>query len=1254
MDVQEIVGILRGHIVGGMLSVSGSALQSADIEAVFGAYLPDSTLVLTDVPGVQDNGANAQVTGTGSAGGPFAGMAVTATFTAPDQTAEIDLVAAAPAGWSWSQSFPELANTLLPALTFTDASFELASLPPSPATPGLTFTGTVDLGAELAVLAWLLAGSSSLTVTGPVGMDGGIPLPDLSANVATACNLTLFTLPYVKFLVGASLVPATGTASASPLGYVGLATEIDFNAAGTQLQIPLSATFGLNPTSVVLFVDLTEVGQKIDAALTDLAGLLGGQNFSSYLAGIPLSSLLTLRSMAMQIDLVEHSIEAVRVTVGSTESWTIISEQSAESPSTALFAIEDVEVVLALNPPTCSQPGVAVFGTMALGGGTLAGSGVYPGFAFSLELVDGTSIDLTEVIEYFLGQQPDIPALEVVVLEIQVDPTDQAYSGSLAVDTNWSIPIGSTTLSIEDIAFSLNYAAGQATGQLQGAMSIAGTNVSAIWNLPGDLQVSGSLPPMSLSRLVDALSPTSLRGDFPSITLTNTDFYIEQQKNGGFYLAAGTTVANFGAFQVNFRDVSGQTGWVIGFVLEDGWSLTNVSSAFAPLSFIQLQKASLAYATMNDPNFAFRSFTDPTRLFPPQLPSAPTGAQQGFSLYAELQLVGGPLGAIAKVLPGVQTLLLAATFPDSYAATSFEAAYQGHLTIIPGGIVFNDASVRFSAGQADFELALDATFTIKSDSITLNGVILVASGAVTLELRTTTPWHNPFGIDKLTIDEMAVSMALGDELTLTLAGMIAIGQGSSQVTLEAAVEFNTADEGLPDVLLAEETGTITLAQIVDTFTVTPMPALLDEVSLTNFQLIVVANELGWNNPLDNKHYDFGLAFGGSVTLFGLEAAFALQVQASRGVFASGQLDRPLTIGPLTIANATYPQQGPYVDLNTANSPYVNLSAAISIYEIASAKVEAEVDSEGFHFDFSAAVAGLGEMTLAIALADRTSFTLAATLSLSLHNVGPIKAGSFDLGTLKVDLALNAHFSIAATTSGSFSLSIGATFIFEGVSLRLDDLTINEQITAFSQLPKIFADTLATLLWDIAKSLLQDADALFQLIGRGVIAITDDITRILNHELGVAMQKAAALLKSVSAAVGYDATKVASLLKSGFEAIDSDVAAAMRDAAYAVTDVADAVAGAFSEGAEDVANALKAAGYALAEVTTALKDTFGYAAQQVSTFFKDSWHEADTAVHDALQTAGYLATDIDNAMKAVFDWVDHVVDKAKKALNPKNW
>src|SRR5262249_14066248 len=272
--------------------------------------------------------------------------------------------------------------------------------------------------------------------------------------------------------------------------------------------------------------------------------------------------------------------------------------------------------------------------------------------------------------------------------------------------------------------------------------------------------------------------------------------------------------------------------------------------------------------------------------------------------------------------------------------------------------------------------------------------------------------------------------------------------------LEAGMEFNAEEEGAPDVFLAKEVGTIKLAQIINTFTAAAVPKEVANIDLSNFQLIVVANPNGWTNPDDGKHYTPGLCVAGTLGFYGLTATFAIQVNYNSGIYAMEQIDKPLVIGDVVkIANAVVLSRGPYVEINTANSPYLKLSAALTMFEIVSQRIDAEISQDYFHVLFQYSIAGLGSTEFNAYLKSKSAFALAAKASFRVSKV-VIKVGSITLWTLNLDLFLNAHFGIAVSTT-EFKLTIGAVFDLDTLHLTLPDLTLDEKVTKFADLPEVF-------------------------------------------------------------------------------------------------------------------------------------------------------------------------------------------------------
>jgi hypothetical protein len=297
------------------------------------------------------------------------------------------------------------------------------------------------------------------------------------------------------------------------------------------------------------------------------------------------------------------------------------------------------------------------------------------------------------------------------------------------------------------------------------------------------------------------------------------------------------------------------------------------------------------------------------------------------------------------------------------------------------------------------------------------------------------------------------------------------------------------------------------------------------------------------------------------------------------------------------------------------------------------------------------------MAITAYIQNSSSFQFNAALNISVNQVGPIKVGSKNLGTINPQFTLAANFGLSVGPGAHLGLSIGAAFALSGYRMTLPDTTVSvspNSLSSFSQIPGFFKQVLADNLWNIGAALFQDANALFQYVSSRFLALTDDIGSIMKNYLRLGLHDAAVYLKSIAHVMGYDIDDVARLLKAGFNAIDKELVAALKYAAYAVEDVAQVVADLYHKSAEVVAQVLKDAGYELSQVATALNKAFGYSAKEVAKFFKSAWNVVDSAVNSALKLAGYAASKIEDAMKDVFGWFKSAVQTAGHALNPTNW
>ncbi|HEY9230976.1 MAG TPA: hypothetical protein VIS78_02490, partial [Blastocatellia bacterium] len=623
--------------------------------------------------------------------------------------------------------------------------------------------------------------------------------------------------------------------------------------------------------------------------------------------------------------------------------------------------------------------------------------------------------------------------------------------------------------------------------------------------------------------------------------------------------------------------------------------------------------------------------------------------------YAELLLQGGPLNTVSRLLGGTTSLMLSATIPyPNYSNTTLTAALNGSFNLIGSYVVLNNVYLTMQPLNLYVDFHVDMTFNLFGSSFTLGGDIALQGEELDFALRTETPWVNPFGIQGLTIVNMGVEFSLGAMVTFSLGGRIYIGSGSSQIDVEVGGEFNVDEEGIPDVLLIDEHRTIKLADVIRTFTRASVPSDLVAIELRGFTLIIIANPLGWRDPANSKFYSAGLAFSSSLYFYGLTADFAIQVSWQTGISARGSMDVPLRIANIvTLASATDPAKGPYFEINSATSPYLTFSAKLTMYEISSYTVNAQVASGAFYFTFDYSISGLGQIHFDSYLQNKNEFAFDATAYFAVSNIAITTTGGHNLGTLKINLYLNASFSIHIGPGGTFLLTFGATFNLQGYSFTIS-AQLTTSITHLADLLTKYVEALAANLWTVAARILQDVTALFAFVGQGGLTLTNEIASILYSELRTGLTQAVQLLKGVAHVLSWSVRDITSMIKSAYAASKTDLARALMEAGYDVESVADAIGHVFGLAYDDVAKVLKKIGYDLDEIAQALKNVFGKSAKDVAKFFKDEWKIADTVVHDALSAAGYVASEIEAAMEKVFNWVSDAAHTVVHYLNPKNW
>ncbi len=1292
-NIDDVIQIVSDCFDEGTFTLADDALGPGEIQNLIDAYMQENQLVLTGASSSTQPNAII-VTGQGS-NQPFGSTSVNAVFGFDDErgVATMNLAAVAQPGWTFAVSFPSLGTTFLPELEFDSGDeigygMYLASYDSDTTQYGLYFRGNLQLTGLLAQLNWLLGNGETIQVQGPINIHQGIPEMDLAApHVIGDVSLGYFTVPGVDFDITSQLVPSNSedTQSATATAVMTLSTVIRFQASNTRVNVPVSANFYNRPTYLQFNADLTDA---VYATLDELSSLVAGQSLSALLGDVPLSDYVRLSTLMLQVNYASKQLMSVTMGIRTAQPFTLVSNPDAGFEK--VISVDDIELTFRLtNPMTNPALGAMLFGEIDIfEDAKLDVSAVYPEYVFAAELEQGTNLNLVEVVQYFTGSiNPDVPAINIAVFRLFAQVTPPSYSAIVVVDNEWPIPIGPTQLLIQQVRFGLDYNGPGTTQAEIGGSLVIGDGFALVdvdWQLPGSLSIQGTIPSIDLAGLIENVASVPLGFTLPAIALDNTNLLIQRLQNGGYFLAFGTTVTNpnFGTLELEFGETNAATGVTVGFALPENWKLTDLSNAFDVwlLRDITFTAASLLISSFDNPYFNFRSLSRQPIM--PQYSSG--GVHAGMYLYANLTLDTGAnsaFGAVSNLLAGnegegqtgVTSLMVALSIPSNYSDTEFMASLDGGFTFIQTSsgtpvIVLDRMAMYVRPFQEYLDLDMEVSIYVMGVHLGLRGDVEVNGWELDLRLQTTTPWIEPFGIRGLTLNNMAAEFRFGATVALGLEGQVTLGTGSSAIVLTAAMEFNFEADFLPDVFFVSESGSINFGAIIGTFVASKyVPSMLNNVVLYQFSFLVIANPAGWTDAFTGQHLPFGIAFSGMVSVYGLVARFALQVNFDTGISASGQIDGPISLGPVhngvaavTIANASHWNEGPYIIINSAHSPYVNMSVALRIWELATIQLSATIADDAFYLSFSytlTSVSAFGQMAVTAYIRNSSEFQFNAALSIAVSEIGPIKVGNKNLGTINPQLALAAYFTLDFGPRAQLDLSIGASFALSGYRMTLPDTTVNlssTSLTSFSDIPGIFEQVLEDNLWDIGAVLFQDAQAFFQYVADGFFTLTDDIGNIMKNYLHLGLNEAASYLKSVAHSMAYGIEDVARLLKSGFKASVKDLASALKYAAYAVEDIAQVISDLYHKSAEAVAQVLKDIGYGLEQIATALDRAFNYTAKEVAKFFKETWNIADTLVNDALNLAGYAVSEVEKAMKDIFGWFMSAVESVGQVLNPLNW
>ena len=270
------------------------------------------------------------------------------------------------------------------------------------------------------------------------------------------------------------------------------------------------------------------------------------------------------------------------------------------------------------------------------------------GWAVNAYMPEGNSIPLGKFLSTWI---PDLPApadLTIDQLSLSFSP-GKSYSFMTTLSEYpkaWTIPIGTTELSISDVYMNLSKSSGSSiTGGFGGALTLAGQTVFVNYGIPGNIEILGNFQNLSMQEIVSTI--LGKKADLPEgldFTFSTATVLISKQEDD-YLFQVGANIEGFGFMGFEIRRHS-TAGWgiVAGMSLLDVKlsKLPGLSSLEAFEKVVDLQELSLFLATYDGATLQFPNmakFNNPT-LINQNVPVTPGtgGLVAGVNFSAKWQL----------------------------------------------------------------------------------------------------------------------------------------------------------------------------------------------------------------------------------------------------------------------------------------------------------------------------------------------------------------------------------------------------------------------------------------------------------------------------------------------------------------------------------------------------------------------------------------------------------------------------------------
>lgn len=872
---------------------------------------------------------------------------------------------------------------------------------------------------------------------------------------------------------------------------------------------------------------------------------------------------------------------------------------------------------------------------------------------------------VTELFEKFgLALPANLPDFELKNLHLSYDfgKKEFAFSGDSRLPTK--VVLGEVEHEVEtslDLKIGIDAETKERTfaGFLRGAITLGSAVFQGEYDF-GDASVlkavwdgaAGSLKFADLAASHGINHSLQVPGDMP-LELNRASFEFDITRSQ-FTLHADS---KFGEAFFIASDANGKWDFAFGILM----NLSEIPG-FPDAGALKLKNTMLILSTVRDDKFVVPSLpaAPPPQGQPraagrrtfPSLGTTPMRLKPGVTVAALLDFEDNgsdaALAQLSKVV-GKTELVVQAAVSDSGA--SFLSYLNGSLTLFGSGnerLVLSDVYVRLDTGPAF------GVFVAGSALIPFNHVTLEATGALRvsaegmeafLQVKAEADGHPtslpaPFGLLGVSLDELDIEVGAVFEppgVDLGIEGKFNI-KGQQHNANDFIIVLELEGEVPNPIYLSTYIQSLSISDIITAYSgqvVSDIPDIIKQIKAEDVS--VFWSETSGKALPDGRLAQAGFGFNGITTIGSLRAHAALTAGAALGVEGDAELPpidwdffkltgngKGVTVKqeqvngewqniakpPVTPEDAAkmvtrdfelIKPGGATALINSKHSPFIDVSATASLFNLVSDEVEIEVGIDGFTWRQKESIGSLFKTEFDCTLS-KNGFAASAEFDLDIKGEVPIPILGVDLGSIDLDVGFHAALTVQIH-DGSFTLTVEGSFHFDGLSLTMPRLTIDKDFKSFEELPG-----------KILKQIQDEAETIFKDVFDPALKALEDAAKEAARIAEAAAQEA----EKIAGDAEREAERVAASAKAAAETVAHETEVAEAEAAKLGKKTADALAPAVAE------------------------------AQQITLAATEDAQELGRKAAEVLQDAAAEAAKIGEAVEKEAEQIRAVADKALSA------